>query len=382
MPSFNEINSDKRKLYIFSIVLLALLTTLLFIPKDISRTVTAVLLVLSAVAVLPLVKKRKVPSINTKAIALILLAIAGLSIALYYLTGINFGYVQNPYASSFGKSLIYVFCVAVSVIAMEIIRNVIISQEDKISLVLLTLSGIVADVLISTKTVIAMNFNSFMDLVGIVLFPAVTANLFYNYAAKRYGALPNIVYRLVMTLYIYVITVLPAMPDSLHAFARLLIPLLAYFFIDALYGKKKKRAKANRKWKWAATVAVALSSFLMISVVMLVSCQFRFGVIVIATESMTGEINKGDAVVFESYDGEIIQNGEIIVYDKDGTRMVHRVVKIERINGQNRYYTKGDANKENDTGYITDANVLGKVNFKVSGIGYPTLWLRSIFIDQ
>ena len=382
MPSLNEINSDKRKLYIFSIAFFALLALSLFIPKDISRTVTAVLLVLSAVAVLLVIKKRKVPSINKNTVALILFAISGLSIALYYLTGIRFEYIVNPYASSFGKSLLYVLCVAVSVIAMEIIRNVVISQEDKLSTVLVTLSGIAADVLISTKSVTAVSFNSFIDLVALVLFPAVTANLFYNYVAKRYGALPNIVYRLPISLYVYVITVLPRMPDSLHAFARLLIPLLAYFFIDALFGKRKKRAAPRRRWKWIAPVAFAVTSFFMISVVMLISCQFRFGLIVIATESMTGEINKGDAIVFESYDGDIILEGDVIVYDKEGTRMVHRVVEIEKINGQTRYYTKGDANEDKDEGFITDANILGKVNFKLTGIGYPTLWLRSMFSDK
>ncbi len=382
MLSFNEINSDRRKLYLFSALLIPLLSLLLFIPKDISRTVTAVLLVLSAVAVLLLIKKRKVPSINTKTVALILFAVAGLSIALYYLTGIRFDFIKNPYASSFGKSLLYVLCVAVSVIAMEIIRNVIIAQEDKLSTVLVTLSGILADVLISTKVVTAMNFNNFIDLTAMVLFPAVASNLFYNYVAKRYGALPNIVYRLPVLLYVYVIAVLPHMPDSLLAFARLLIPVFAYFFIDLLYGKRKKRATISHKWKWAAPVAFALSSFFMISVVMLISCQFRFGLIVIATESMTGEINKGDAVVYESYDGDVIRSGDVIVYDKEGTRMVHRVVAIERINGQTRYYTKGDANEDNDEGYITDANVLGKVNFKLTGVGYPTLWLRSIFTDE
>ncbi len=382
MISLKEINFDKRKVYIFSTVLFALLVILLFIPKDISRTVTAVLLVFSAVAALFFIKKRKIPSINRKTVAVLLFAIAGLSIVLYYLTGTRFGFLDNPYAASFGKSILYVLCVAASVVAMEIIRNVVVSQEDKLSLVLITLSGIAADVLISTKSVTAVNFNGFVDLLALVLFPAVTANLFYNYVSKRYGVLPNILYRLPIVLYVYVITVLPRMPDSLLAFARLLIPILAYFFINMLYGKRKKRATAGRRWKWLAPVVFAVTSFFMISIAMLISCRFRFGVIVIATESMTGEINKGDAIVFESYDGDIILEGDVIVYDKEGARIVHRVVEIEKINGQTRYYTKGDANEYNDEGFITDANILGRVNFKITGIGYPTLWLRSIFTDR
>ena len=376
MHKFDEINIDKRKVYIFVALLLAALVSLLFIPKNISRAVTAVLLVLSAVTVLLILKKRKVPSINRRAIALLLFAIAGFFLALYYISGVFFGYVTNPYASSFGKSLLYVLCVAVSVIAMEIIRNVVFAAEDRIASVVITVCGIIADVLISTRVLRIISFNSFMDLLGLTVFPAITASVLYNYSTRNYGVLPGMLYKLFLTLYIYVIPVLPSVPDSLLAFFRLVTPLIAYLFVDMLYGKKKKRARAK---KGIGVLALLVTSFLMISVVMLISCKFRYGLIVIATESMTGEINKGDAVVYESYDGDVILDGEVIVYRNDESLVVHRVVGIERINGQTRYYTKGDANEENDRGYITGENVVGRVSFKLSGIGYPTLWLREIF---
>ena len=376
MHKLDEINIDKRKVYIFVALLLAALVSLLFIPKNISRAVTAVLLVLSAVTVLLILKKRKVPSINRRAIALLLFAIAGFFLALYYISGVFFGYVTNPYASSFGKILLYVLCVAVSVIAMEIIRNVVFAAEDRIASVVITVCGIIADVLISTRVLRITSFNSFMDLLGLTVFPAITASVLYNYSTRNYGVLPGMLYKLFLTLYIYVIPVLPSVPDSLLAFFRLVTPLIAYLFMDMLYGKKKKRARAK---KGIGVLALLVTSFLMISVVMLISCKFRYGLIVIATESMTGEINKGDAVVYESYDGDVILDGEVIVYRNDESLVVHRVVGIERINGQTRYYTKGDANEENDRGYITDENVVGRVSFKLSGIGYPTLWLREIF---
>jgi hypothetical protein len=32
-----------------------------------------------------------------------------------------------------------------------------------------------------------------------------------------------------------------------------------------------------------------------------------------------------------------------------------------------------------DTGFITDANILALINYKVPMLGYPTLWMRSLF---
>ena len=112
---------------------------------------------------------------------------------------------------------------------------------------------------------------------------------------------------------------------------------------------------------------------------MLVSNQFKYGALVIATESMTGEINKGDVVIFESYEDQTIQEGQVIVFEKNRSMIVHRVVDIKIINGSARYYTKGDVNEDMDMGYIVDADIVGLANYKLPFLGYPSLWLRSLF---
>jgi signal peptidase I len=63
---------------------------------------------------------------------------------------------------------------------------------------------------------------------------------------------------------------------------------------------------------------------------------------------------------------------------KNENKIVHRVVDIERIGGEIRYYTKGDANNSLDVGYITDADIVGTTTAKVSYVGFPTLWLREL----
>ena len=58
---------------------------------------------------------------------------------------------------------------------------------------------------------------------------------------------------------------------------------------------------------------------------------------------------------------------------------IHRVVEIKNINGEVRYFTKGDANKSYDGGYRTEADINGLVKLKIKYIGWPTLWLRRLF---
>ena len=65
---------------------------------------------------------------------------------------------------------------------------------------------------------------------------------------------------------------------------------------------------------------------------MLISCNFRYGMLVIGSESMTGEINKGDAVVFEAYEKQKIHEGNVIIFEDGDRRVVHLVVDIKLVN--------------------------------------------------
>jgi signal peptidase len=216
-----------------------------------------------------------------------------------------------------------------------------------------------------------------MDIMAMALFPAVTANILFHHLCKNYGVRPCVVFRLILVLYVYFIPVVPRVPSVIQAFAKLLVPLVVYLFIYGLYAKKRRYAAKGRcKWGYAVT---AFAVLVMTGVVALISCKFSYGMIVVATPSMTGTINVGDAIVYESYDEHVLAVGDIIVFDNDGVNIVHRIDGIESINGGVRYYTKGDDNDERDLGFITKTDIVGIVKVKVPYLGKPTLWVRSFF---
>ncbi|MBE5747659.1 MAG: signal peptidase I [Clostridiales bacterium] len=275
------------------------------------------------------------------------------------------------------KRCINTYTLVLIVIGSEWIRKTVLAQESKWANVFAYLIGVLSEVLIFAGMKNIHTFNQFMDLFALYFFPAIISNLLYNYLAKRYGMLPNVLYRLPFTLVPYLLTVVPALPDALFAFAKLFIPLLLYGLVSLLYEKKRKVAgKKNRKW---AYVFAVLPVLFLAMYVMLISCQFTFGMLVIGSESMTGEINKGDAVIYREYEGQRIDVGDVIVFEKDGYRLVHRVVDKEFVNGQTRYTTKGDFNEKEDSGFITDGQIIGVTSFKIPYLGYPTLWMRDWF---
>ena len=217
-----------------------------------------------------------------------------------------------------------------------------------------------------------------MDIVGLTFLPAITANALYHFTSKKFGALPNIVYRLIITLYAYILPVVPALTEVLLSLTKLILPMIVYAFISGLYEKKRKFAVKKRKSALSYAL-VTISVFIIISVAMLISCQFKYGALVIATESMTGEINKGDVAIYEAYDDQEIKVGQVLVFDKKGTKVVHRVAKIENVDGIVRYYTKGDIYENLDEGYILESNIIGLAEVRVPYVGYPTLWIRGLF---
>jgi len=371
-------NTDKKTLYAVSFATLAVLLLASIIPFGIAgRIIAAAVLLPISVLYCVLIKKRGILSINKNQVLMITTVIALVFLMLAYLCGIMLGFYRNPHSFGFGTFFNFIAPIATVIIATEIIRHISVVQEDKSASVISYIVCVISEVLVVSALPEVTTFGRFMDTIGLTLFPALTANLVYHYLSKRYGVYPGTVYRLIMALYVYIIPYSPNISDVIMSFVKVLLPILVFVFIDALFEKHKHYA-LKKKSKLAIPIT-AVAILLMLGSVMVISNQFSVGAYVIATPSMTGELNIGDAAIYEKYDDQIVTEGQVIVFEKNGLVTVHRVVDIENINGAKRYYTKGDANEDNDSGFILDTDIIGLVNFKIPYIGYPTLWMRSLF---
>ena len=368
---------DKKVLLTISSVLFVLLSFALLLPGNNTKLITSLVLVAFTIVMCALIKKRSITSINKKQVLMIIGIIALVSLMLYYLTGLKFGFYKSPIGITFNSIINYIIPIGAMIITIEIIRYVLLAQENKFATIMSFIACMMVDVLIYGNLSVITTFNRFMDVIGLTLIPSITSNLLYHHISKEYGYYPNIVYRLILSLYTYFLPFVPATPDSFVAIFKLVIPIFIYVFITALYEHKMKLA--SKKPKKRSYFITAMLGAVMISIVMLISCQFKYCLIVIGSESMTGELNKGDALVYEKYENQVIDTGTIIVFKKDKSTIIHRVIEIEVVNNQTRYYTKGDANNDKDLGYVIDSQIIGIGHFKISYIGYPTIWIRNLF---
>ena len=237
-------NRDKKILYILSSSIFVLLLGSFFVKFGSSKIITAYLLLPLTLITWLLVKKRMSVSINKKEVLLTVSVIAFLYVMLIQLLGITFGYYKNPYFVTLKSVLDTVLPLVVIIVGSEIIRYVLLSQKNRFVSLLAFLSCVLAEVLMAYNLAGIVHFDAFMDLVGMTLFPAISANVFYHYISKNYGMLPNIAFRLITTLYVYVTATISEIPGALHACIKIVSPIIVMAFVSALFSKKKKNFPA------------------------------------------------------------------------------------------------------------------------------------------
>ncbi len=370
-------STDRQMLYISSYAACALLLLVLFVSTRYNELLCALVMSAAALLLAAVVKKRAIYDYRRRQVTALMCFIGFLYMSLHILSGLVFGFVKPLYGFSLTACWRYLLPTAVTVVASEQLRAIMLAQRSKHTDVLSYGMCVLSELLLASTVSDIRSVYVFVDVMAQAFLPALIANLLYHYISRRYGAAPNIGYRLFVSLYLYILPIASALPQALDATMKLFAPILIYFFIDAIYEKKKKNALEK---KHVAGYAFSLLGMVVsLLYVMLMSCQFTFGLLIIATPSMAGEINQGDAVIYRAYNGQSIEEGQILVFEKDGSTVVHRVVEMDHINGQTRYITKGDANGDNDIGYITKAHIKGVVEAKLPMVGQPSLWLRSLF---
>jgi len=374
------LKQDKFKVYLIEFILLTILSFALFVSNMYNRIILAVLLAICSIATWFLIKKKKVESVNAKKVATLLAIFAAIYLIAFYLMGLYFGYYKATVTFSFETVLHYIIPIAITIIASEVIRNVLLAQNTKFSKTITFIIMVLIDLIIYTDIYSMLNnYNKFIEIIGFTLFASLACNLLYNYISIRYGILGNSIYRLITVLYVYIIPYIPNVYVFFRSILRMLYPYIIYQVIDYTFAKNNMIVAVEDKRK--SFMSKVILTTITIIFAMLISCQFKYGILVIGSGSMTGTINKGDAIFYESYDEQkdVIDVGQVIVFNQDNRKIVHRVVDVKRVNGETRYTTKGDANQKEDDGYITDEDVFGICKFRIAYIGYPSIWIRDIF---
>lgn len=375
------------RVYLIEILLMLILLFTLIVLNRTSYIVISIILSILAIITTNTLSKKKIVSISAKQVIWLMIAFSIIYLGVFYFLGmVKYNFYKSPTIFSFKTLYRFIIPITAIIISTEAIRHRLLSQDAEIiifkrkvnlSKTITFICMVMVDLIIYIGIYDLNNLDDFLTVLGFIFFASVSCNLFYNYVSTRYGIIGVIIYRLITTLYVYIIPVIPNVYIYFRAFLRMIYPYIMYLILEKAFASTDFVVAYVDKRKNVISITIIL--VIMVLTTMLVSCQFKYGILVIGSESMTGTINIGDAVIYKSYDNDTIKKGDIIIFNRKGLQTVHRVIKINNVNGEIRYYTKGDANSTVDSGYVVKSDIIGITQFRIMYIGHPTLWVRDLF---
>ena len=109
----------------------------------------------------------------------------------------------------------------------------------------------------------------------------------------------------------------------------------------------------------------------------------NIGLYTIVSPSMEPFIKVYDVIIDRKLKStEELKVGDVITFyssslDTDGYTITHRIYDIKVSDGKTYYITKGDNNQSVDIGSITRENIVGKMIYKINGLGKIQFFLSS-----
>lgn len=97
----------------------------------------------------------------------------------------------------------------------------------------------------------------------------------------------------------------------------------------------------------------------------------------ISTESMEPELKKGDAIIIKKVAEDHLRVNDIVTFKINGEIITHRIVRIDEVNSEKFYITKGDNNNVEDSDELRFSDIEGKQIIKIPHLGNIVAGLKN-----
>lgn len=289
--------------------------------------------------------------------------------------GFNRGYFTNNLIV-LSKSIlpIIVFNVELEFTRYLVIKN---SVNNKKIIVIFTILSIILNVFIELNLGVLSTTEDKFIFLSTIIFPVIAKELLCTYMTNKITILPSVLYKLVINLYMYLLPIVPNLGNYIYSVINIIFPFLIYRSLNKAvirYEKEKEKIKKTNR----VVFAIPLVIFFVILVI-LISGIFKYKMIAIATNSMSPTYRRGDAIVYEKINIKDLKVGDVLAFQTSNVVVTHRIVQIWHQGNEYYFTTKGDNNNTEDIFHPREENVLGRVDYIVKYIGYPTVLINEYF---
>lgn len=371
------------RLLIFEAVLMLILSINSFILNWLNGYYIAIFLFLITIIFKFLFGFEKDRHRYTKDIIYEILIMLLIFFLLFYLSGLFLSFTKVGNYYTLHNIITFIVPIILTICIKEFLRYQVLTKSEGSKL--LNIASCILFIFIDiTTTIYYTDFSSKHSIfifLALTLLPAISTNISCSYIVKKTGYKPVLMYSLIMNLYMYLLPIIPNPNEYITSLIRFLLPVLVAYRIYVFYKKDSEEEEEEVKnSKTGKYITLFISSMVVIFLVYITSGYFKYWAVAIISGSMHPTIDRGDVVIIEKINKDYtrLKEGQVIAYKYNGIIVVHRLVKILKIDDTYYFYSKGDANKDIDNYQIEEDMIIGVVNLKVPYIGYPTVWLNTM----
>lgn len=364
-----------NKIYLYSFILLLWNIIFIFIQRNTSNYnfVNYIFWFISLVFCLMLFKdgykRNKYKSIIFKDVVIFLL----FYIIVYYLLGLIIGFRKSPLDFSLFGIIKNLFSFVLIRIVIETVKYYLIRENDsKISIIILTLLFIIFNIDVSYLISLFDNSIELFKYVSSNIIPVIMFGIIGTYLIVRSDLKTNLLLQSTPLILSYTISISPNMDWYLYSIFHVILLLLLYLWVKYEIEKRDKTEVSAKE-----NILSLFPTFIVFTILILfVLGVFKYVPIGVMSNSMKDVFSRGDIVIYEKIDNiDSLKEQDIICYQLENIKVMHRIIKIDNYNGDKYFTTKGDNLSSNDPLRVSEKQVIGRIKFVLPKIGYPSVWL-------
>lgn len=303
-------------------------------------------------------------------------------IIIYFCSGLLFGFAHTPYSHSLINICKNIWRIVIPIFCMEITRDICINRnkDNKWFIVICTILFIVLELNIDSLIVSSKTSKELFENICSIVLPLIFTNIMYTYYCLKGSFKLVLIYRLPLEILFLLVPVFPDHDWFVKACFGIIMPVLFILILRRVSDERGLRTEKNRQ-KESLFGYIPFFGICILLVLFMVGV-FKYEPVAIVSNSMVPVFSRGDVVIYEKVSDNAlknIENNSIIIYNRDGKYVVHRVIDRWLDGNEVLYLTKGDANNGDDGIPVKANQIIGVYKLHAKFVGYPSVWLNDLF---
>ena len=373
--------SSIKNILLIEFVMFILLFINFFITNVFNNYIYSIFLGLILILLISIYGIELKPSVKQKRVLQSILITVMIYFLITYLSGLFVGFNKTIYSFNLTNFINNIIPTILIIVLSELVRYEMIRKSNYNIWVVITscILFIVFELSINFKLYDFSIPDEAYQYIGIVLFASISKNIFMTIQMVYTDYINNIIYRIIMENYIYIIPIVPALGPYVNSVLLIALPIILCFVTYGSIKLMKNERPRNRK---KSNILYIIIFIIMLIILMLNSGFFKYQTLTVGSNSMKNFMSKGDVIIIRKATEEEklkIKKGQILIFKYDKKIISHRVYEVIKRKDTVYFRTKGDNNDQVDSAIIKTSDVIGTLSYRIKYIGLPSIWLQELF---